>query len=59
MDPRIQIRRYYRPISNSYSAYVRVNGEPYAMASGPNREAVFAEALHYAMQIEFDENGNW
>lgn len=59
MDERIKVRVYFSPKRRIYSAYVRVNEEPYAMASGPDKEQVLAEANHYAAQIEFDEWGNW
>jgi len=59
MDERIKIRSCYSPKSKRYYAYVRVNNEPYASASGPDKDSVLAEANHYAAQIEFDEWGNW
>jgi len=59
MDERIKIRSYYSPKSKMYYAYVRVNDEQYASASGPDKQSVLAEANHYASQIEFDEWGNW
>lgn len=59
MDERIKVRSYYSPKSNLHYAYVRVNDEPYASVSGRDKESVLVEAQHYAMQIEFDEWGNW
>jgi hypothetical protein len=59
MDERIKIQVYFSPKSGMYSAYVRVNDEQYAVTRGPAKDQVLAEANHYAMQIEFDEWGNW
>lgn len=57
MDDRIWIRTYR--IKDGYRSRVTVNGEFYASADAPTREAAVAEANHYAAQIEFDEFGNW
>lgn len=59
MDERIKISSYYSPKTKRYYAYVRVNNEQYASASGPDKQRVLDEANHYASQIEFDEWGNW
>lgn len=43
----------------SYVGQVKVNGDDYAGVYGTDRDEVLRELLHYANQIEFDEEGNW
>lgn len=57
MDERIKI--YTRAVKDGFRSRVMVNGEWYASVDAPTREEALAEAQHYAMQIEFDEWGNW
>lgn len=57
MDERIKI--YTRAVKDGFRSRVVVNGEWYASVDAPTREEAQGEAQHYAMQIEFDEWGNW
>lgn len=57
MDERIKI--YTRGVKDGFRSRVMVNGEWYASVDAPTREEALAEAQHYAMQIGFDEWGNW
>ncbi len=57
MDERIKI--FTRVVRGGFRSRVMVNGEWYASVDAPTREEAQAEAQHYAMQIEFDERGNW
>lgn len=58
MDERINIQTLKLP-DGTYQSVVRVNGEIYAEVRGPDEEHTVAEAQHYALQIQFDEWGNW
>lgn len=58
MDERINIKTR-KMADYTYQSVVRINGEIYAEVRGPSAEHTLAEAQHYAMQIEFDEEGNW
>lgn len=58
MDERIKITtRKMR--DGSYRSEVLVNGDFYASSRSNDREETIRTAQHYAMQIEFDEEGNW
>lgn len=57
MDERIKI--YTRAVKVGFRSRVMVNGEWYASVDAPSRDEAQGEAQHYAMQIEFDEWGNW
>ena len=58
MDERIQIWTR-ETAAGATIARVTVNDEFYAEVEGPDRDSVLSDANHYAMQIEFDEWGNW
>lgn len=42
-----------------YVGKVTVNGEFYASVNTTQAETAMNEAIRYATQIEFDEDGNW
>lgn len=58
MDEQITIRTK-KMRDGSYRSVVYVNGDFYASCRSNDREATIREANHYAMQIRFDEWGNW
>lgn len=58
MDERITIQTR-KMKDGSYQSVVYVNDEFYASSRSNDREETIRSAQHYAMQIEFDEWGNW
>lgn len=58
MDERIKITTH-KMRDGSYQSKVLVNGDFYAASRSKDREETVRTAQHYAMQIEFDEWGNW
>lgn len=58
MDERIKIETKEMK-DGSYRSRVFVKGEFYAEARSRSQELALGEANYYAMQIEFDEWGNW
>lgn len=58
MDERIKITTR-KMKDGSYRSEVWVNGDFYVSIRSNDRADTIRMAQHYAMQIEFDEWGNW